>query len=341
MAAIKPDIAPDSKILVVDLAFIGDLLMTTPALTCLRKAFPNAEIDLLVSPGSAPVVELNKSISSVILSGMKKGGLESIKKEAKRISEKSYDLAISFHRGHGTLLMLKLAGIKQRIGYTNGGRGFFLSRGIGFELYKHRTWNNLRLLEKALSIEIDYQTPTVLDLDPSAVKTIDYALRDLGVSKEMVAINPNAAWVTKRWLPESFATVADMINQMGFTPVLVGGPKEVPIANLVKGAMKSEAVDFTGKTSLQELAVLLSRCKALVTNDSGPMHIGQAVGIPIVSIFGPTNPTRCGPWLGKIEPVQAEIDCIKCYRKTCWHLTCMKRASVEKVVKRLQYCLNK
>jgi ADP-heptose:LPS heptosyltransferase len=98
-------------------------------------------------------------------------------------------------------------------------------------------------------------------------------------------------------------------------------------------------MDFTGETTLDELAALLASSKCVVTNDSGPMHIAQALGMSVVSIFGPTDPGRCGPWLGKVEPFEASIDCAKCYRKTCWHLTCMKRVSAEDVLKRALKCI--
>jgi heptosyltransferase-2 len=311
------------KILIVDLAYIGDLLMSTPAIENLRRAFPEAHIDIMVAPGSFPVIEHSPHVDRVITSDVKSGGWNALREEAARISKENYDLAVSFHRGHGTLLMLRMSGVRRRIGFTHGGRGFFLTDGIPFQLYRHRAWNHLRLIEKCLGIDVDYKTPTSLTLDEEAVASIDRTLNEEAPGASLAAINPNAAWPTKRWLPERFAAVADRLASEGFLPVIVGSAKETDIAAMVKSEMKSQALDFTGRTSLHELAALLSRCDVLVTNDSGPMHIGHAVGVPTVSVFGPTDPARCGPWLGKIEPVQADLDCIRCYRKRCWHLTCM------------------
>jgi lipopolysaccharide heptosyltransferase II len=328
------------KILVVDLAFIGDLLMSTPALTCLRRAFPAAEIDMLVASGSRPVIERNPDINSISSSGVKRGGWGVIRDEAQRLSKERYDLAISLHRGHGTLMMLKLAGIPRRIGFTNGGRGIFLTGGIPFDLYRHRSWNALRLLEKALGIEVDYRTPTRLVLDPESVENIENLLRGLPQSAGIVAINPNAAWATKRWLPERFAQVADSLADKGLTPVLIGGSKEQHVAERVKTAVNHAPVDLTGKTTLDDLAALLARSRCLITNDSGPMHIAHAVSTPVVAIFGPTDPARCGPWLSPIEPLQASVDCAKCYRKTCWHLTCMREITAEAVLTTAQACIS-
>jgi ADP-heptose:LPS heptosyltransferase len=107
----------------------------------------------------------------------------------------------------------------------------------------------------------------------------------------------------------------------------------------VRSRTRSDILDWTGRTTLQELSALLSMCTAIVTNDSGPMHVAQAVKIPVISIFGPTDPARCGPWLGEVEPLQVGLDCMKCYRKSCWHLSCMQQLKPDAVVERLSSCI--
>jgi heptosyltransferase-2 len=334
------DFPRDGRILVVDLAYIGDLLMSTPALACLRRAFPEARIEILVSPGSRAVIERNPDVNEVLTTDMKRGGVRAAGDEAGRIAERNYDLALCFHRGHGTLMMLRKAGIRRRVGFTNGGRGFFLTGGIPFELWRHRAWNHLRLVEKSLGVEVDYSQRTRLDIEPDAEKSVKRLLDGVDGGSGFVAINPNAAWATKRWLPERFAEVADKLAGSGLKPLLIGSPGEERVASQVKARMKTEALDFTGRTSLSELAALLKQCRLIVTNDSGPMHMAQALGVPVVSIFGPTDPGRCGPWGGGCEPVQASLDCIKCYRKTCWHLSCMRSVGADQVVDRSLSCIS-
>jgi len=336
--AARLEIPEDAKILVVDLAFIGDILMSTPALANLRRGFPKARIEILVAPQSRPVIERNPSIDRVITSTSKEGGGAELSREAAVLAGERYDLGISFHRGHGSLMMLRKAGIPRRIGFTNGGRFVFLTGGIPFEIQRHRAWNHLRLIERCLSIDVDYNTPTHMVLDPTAVASIDERLKQADGAR-LVGINPNAAWPTRRWLPEGFAYVADRLSELGRIPVLMGSPKERGVCNRVKACMKTRPLDFTGETTIDELAALLARCEVLVTNDSGPMHIAHAVGTPTLPIFGPTDPQRSGPWLGKIEPLQAGLDCVKCYRKRCWHLNCMKYLSSEEVAKATQACI--
>ncbi|HDS30516.1 MAG TPA: hypothetical protein ENN67_05665, partial [Firmicutes bacterium] len=200
-------IPENPRILVADLAYIGDLLMSTPAITNLRKAFPSAVIDILVSSGTMPVIEHNPDINTVFTTDMKKRGLRGIREEARKISTMGYDIAISFHRAHGTLMMLRMSGISKRIGFTNGGRAFFLSSGVPFIIQKHRAWNHLRLLEKSFGIHVDYTTPTRLVPDSSAVETVRKRLESIKHKKGFIAVNPNAAWATKRWTPEGFADI--------------------------------------------------------------------------------------------------------------------------------------
>ncbi len=336
----RTEIAPDGKILVVDLAYIGDLLMSTPAIACLRKAYPQAQIDILVSPGSKGVIERNPDVNTVFVTDMKKRGWDGIREEAGKVRNLGYDLAISFHRAHGSLLMLRMSGVKHRTGFTNSGRGLMLTGGVKFQIQSHRAWNHLRLLEKGLGIEVDYTTPTRLDLDPVAVEFVESRLGEINSGNGLIAVNPNAAWSTKRWTPEGFASVCDRLTAEGFTAILIGSPAERHISEAVRKLSKSEIIDWTGETSLQQLAALFSKCRLVISNDSGPMHMAQATGTEVVPIFGPTDPSRCGPWLGKIEPIQKEMDCIKCYRKRCWHHGCMKEITGKRVNESLLECLS-
>jgi len=338
MAAIK-EIKPDARILIVDLAFIGDILMSTPAYVNVRRAFPDAFIDILVAPGSRPVIENSNLFNRIWTTGMKTGGWRSVRQESGLTRAECYDVAVCFHRGHGSLLMLWLAGVPERVGFTNQGRWVFLTRGIPFRLECHRTWNHLKLLEKCLPMKVDYTVPTFMNLDGESETRIDALIKVYSKGKELIAINPNAAWPTKRWTLEGFARVADGVAEMGYLPVLVGGPSEKEISGEVIRNSKAEVWDLTGETTLQDLAVLLSRSKVVVSNDSGPMHMANAVGTPVVPIFGPTDPGRCGPWLGKVEPIQAKIDCSKCYKKQCTHMTCMRKIEPSDVLDSIQACI--
>jgi len=333
-------LVPETKILVVDLAFIGDLLMSTPAYANLRRAFPENHIDLLAAPGSRAIVESSGFFNRIFTSGIKKGGWKAIRLEAELTESERYDCVVAFHRGHGSLLMLKMAGVPFRIGFTHGGRGLLLTHGVRFDLYRHRTWNHLNLIDQCLPIEVDYSTPTYLKPSDDAVESVKGMIAEHAPGAKLAIINPNAAWPTKRWTPEGFAYVADALSEKGYLPVLVGSGREEHVCSSVAGTMKNTSWNLAGKTSLQELAALMAESEIAISNDSGPMHIAHAVGTLVVSIFGPTDPARCGPWHGEIEPIQHNLDCIKCYRKQCWHLKCMRELDRDKVLSATLKCIS-
>ena len=333
-------IKPDARILVVDLAYIGDLIMSTPAFANLRRSFPGATIDLMTSSGSCAIIEGSPVFNEILTATFKKSGWNAVRREASRIAERKYDLAISLHRAHGTLLMLWLARIPQRVGFSHGGRGFFLTKGVPFELYKHRAWNHLNLLQKCIDMEVDFNTPTSIGITPETIIAAKKILDPHSDIRPWAAINPNASWPTKKWLLQGFAEVGDYLADSGFNVLLIGSKSDKETCEELAALMKSKPVDISGLTTLPELAGILSLCDLLVTNDSGPMHIGQAVGTKVISIFGPTDPSRCGPWLSEIEPIQVVIDCIKCYRKRCIHMSCMEKLKVEGIIRAIDNCIS-
>ena len=117
--------------------------------------------------------------------------------------------------------------------------------------------------------------------------------------------------MTKRWLPERFAELSDRIVAEGFFPILIGSPSERHISESVRQFAKSGIMDLTGETSVPELAALMTRSVCVVSNDTGPMHLAGALRIPVVSIFGPTDPYRCGAWLDETPAVQARVDLLE------------------------------
>lgn len=329
------------KILVVDLGYLGDLLMSTPALTCLRKAYPDASIDLMVAPSSKPVIEHNPDVNRILCCNIKSGSWKATLREANKLSAENYDLAVSFHRAHRTLLMLKASKIKKRVGFTNDGRKLLLTGGIPFQIMRHRTWNHIRLIEKSLSIEVDYNTPSRLEIPQDAIDSFRTSFPAFDLRNQtIITINPNASWQTKRWLRDHFASVIDWLSENGFTPVIIGASHEKPVTDEILEKANCSPINLTGKTSLLELAILLKLSKLIITCDSGPMHMAQALGTPVIAIFGPTDPERCGPWLGKIEPVQADIECSKCYKKFCWHLSCMREIKPEVIIEKVKSCIS-
>jgi heptosyltransferase-2 len=134
-----------------------------------------------------------------------------------------------------------------------------------------------------------------------------------------VAINPGATYGSaKRWYPERFAAVADSLaEEWGARVVVVGSDAEAPLAGEIEAAARRGVANMAGKTTVREMMAILSLSSFLVTNDSGPMHIGAALGVPLVAIFGPTDWRRTAPWSPLAKVVRVEIDCSPCRRRAC------------------------
>ena len=150
--------------------------------------------------------------------------------------------------------------------------------------------------------------------------------------KFFVAINPMAKWDTKLWEPDAFARLADRILARYDCEVLfTGGRDDYAQIETIITAMRSGAVNLAGKTRLKELAFLYSRCRILITTDTGPMHMAAAMGCPVVALFGPTSSRRTGPYGSKHRVVTAGKPCAPCFKKACNHWTCMKDITVDAV----------
>jgi 3-deoxy-D-manno-octulosonic-acid transferase/heptosyltransferase-1 len=146
-----------------------------------------------------------------------------------------------------------------------------------------------------------------------------------------------AKWPTKLWQPNRFAALARRIREeLGCEVVFTGSNSDRPVIRRIMGMMPSAPVSLAGQTSLKELAYLYTRCKLLVTTDTGPMHVAAAMGCPVVALFGPTAPWRTGPYGKGHAVIRADVGCSPCFKKKCDHMTCMKEIGVEQVFKGVQ-----
>jgi heptosyltransferase-2 len=150
-----------------------------------------------------------------------------------------------------------------------------------------------------------------------------------------VAVNPGASYgAAKRWIPERFAAVADgLVREFGVRIVLTGGPGEIEIGRDIAQAMQSASLNLIGRTSVRELMAVLNHCRLVVSNDSGPMHIAAAFGVPLVAIFGPTDHTTTSPRADRCRIVRHPVDCAPCMLRECpIDHCCMTGISAEAVL---------
>ncbi|GAB4419684.1 MAG: lipopolysaccharide heptosyltransferase II [Thermodesulfovibrionales bacterium] len=322
------------KILVRGVNWIGDAVMSLPALKALRKACPESSISLLVKPSIAPIFDRNPDIDEIILYGEEFKGITGRLRLAGVLRGKGFSRAILFQNAFDAALIAFLAGIPERVGYNRDGRGMLLTGPIPFDnedRRMHHTDYYLDLLTRA-GISDSKPNPPIapwIYLSLEERLSARNALSEL--KRPILGISPGAAYGSaKRWFPDRFAEVADwFINDTGGSVVIFGGKDEASIAEEIEKLVitqksnnsllvtRHSLLNLSGKTSLRELISLISECDVILSNDSGAMHIAYAVGTPLVAMFGSTDPKLTGPLKGVNVVLKADLACSPCFERTC------------------------
>lgn len=326
-------------ILVRGVNWVGDTILTYPTLEALKARFPRSKI-VLLAPGH--LTDLWKTFPHVdeIIPFEKKKGLNSISEDlrfGRFLKRKRFDLALILPRSFRSAFQIWLAGIPIRMGYKDRGRSFLLTHGIPRTeevLRIHRIHYYRKLLEPmGLTNELHFPR---LEPGEENRKWAEEILRATGLSegRPLIGINPGAAYgLAKCWAPDRFGELGKRLSEKWKAVVLIfGRGEEQGMANQILKGLGKSGVDFTGRTSLLQLAALLEHCSLLVTNDTGTMHVATAVGTPVVAIFGPTDPIATGPWGDGHVVVRKKVPCSPCLKRVCpTDHRCMKLITVDEV----------
>ncbi|NJD61931.1 MAG: lipopolysaccharide heptosyltransferase II, partial [Deltaproteobacteria bacterium] len=242
-----------------------------------------------------------------------------LKKERRR----RFDAALLFQNAFDAALLAFLAGIPGREGYATDGRRLLLSRAVPVTeeiLRLHHAEYYLHLVAE-LGIPRPANPAMRLGVTGEEREAVSDRLASMGIPKggRILGINPGATYGSaKRWFPDRFAAVADALSEeWGASVVLMGSGPEMPLSAEVEAAMRRRPVNLAGRTTVRELMALLSLCGFLVTNDSGPMHIAAALGVPLAAVFGPTDWRTTSPWTRRARIVRIGVDCSPCMRREC------------------------
>ncbi len=327
------------KILVRSTNWVGDAVMTTPALGAIRAFFPSSEIVLAANPIVAELMSPHPFCDSVIVYD-KKGphrGVVGLWEFSRLISEERFDLAILFQNAIEAALIAKLARIRIRAGYNTDARGILLTHAVKMTKQARRLHHTQYYTNMLGELGIPQAGPK-LQLQCTDEEK-QWAENLLGPGP-WAAINPGAAYgAAKRWYPERFAEVADILAaSFGFRPVLVGGRGEMEIGSEIEYRMRSKdrkakPLNMIGRTSVRQLMAILSSVELVITNDSGPMHVAAAFERPIVALFGPTDHSTTSPSCSRFRLVRKETECAPCLKRECpTDHRCMTRIAVSDVI---------
>lgn len=315
-----------NRILIRSVNWIGDAVLTTPAISALRKNFPGAEIAILAKPYVSEIFKGNPDIDDIILYE-RSGFIEGVR-SVKEIRKKMFDLAVLFQNAFEAALIAFLSGIPKRLGYATDGRGLLLNPSIPVKtetLKKHHLEYYIDLLKEAgMKAE---KGPLVLRLSQNESEwAIDFLKKNgWKESAGLVGINPGAAYgPAKRWHPERFASVADRLMKEGVMVIIFGGPGDKSVVEDIKRRMITMPVIASG-TSVRQLASLIERCSLFLTNDTGPMHMAAALKVPVIALFGSTDPDATGPVGEGQRIIYKKADCSPCFLRECpKDFRCMK-----------------
>ena len=313
-----------NRILVRGVNWVGDTILTYPAVQILKSLFPHSHLTILVS---SPLVDLWKTFPYVdeIIPFQKKKGIGSFWEDlnlGQSLKERNFDLAVILPRSFRSAFQIYIARIPIRIGYQDEGRSLFLTHGIRRTkeiLRSHRVQYFKKLIEPLGEVESS-PFPRIL-LREEDRRWAEQALKDLNLldGRPLIGMNPGATYgLAKCWYPERFGELGKrLFKEWKATVLLFGKEEERPIVNEILQHLKEGGIDLTGKTRLLQLAALLERCQLLVSNDTGTMHVATAVGTPVVALFGSTDPSITGPWGDGHVVIKKDVPCSPCLKRIC------------------------
>lgn len=329
------------RILVVQTAFLGDVVLTTPLFRALRRLHPAGHLAALVTPAAAPLLRADPHLDEV-LTYDKKGG-ERLWRVARRLRAARFDLLLAPHRSHRTALLALLSGIPERVGFSDAALPWAYTRRVERRRDVHEVDRNLALL-RGLGAEPEPSDRALhVGYGASEAQAVAAVLQQAGVGagERVAALCPGSIWPTKRWSAEGFAAAARGLAARGLRPVLLGGPGDAEVSARVAALAGPGAgvVDAAGRTPLGALAAWMDRASVLVTNDSAPLHVASARGTPTVAVFGPTTLSLgFGPLHAASRVVEADLACRPCgphggRRCPEGHFRCMGEVASEAVLR--------
>lgn len=324
------------KILIVQTAFLGDTVLTTPIFKALRARYPEAQLWFVGTPAGVELVRRDPLLAGVIPFD-KRGrdaGARGLWRFAQRLRSERFDRVYAVQRSARTSLLVWLAGIPERIGYRSARGSWLYTRRMVRPVDGHDVERNLTILGDERGGgdgELRLFPPPLSEL-PGEVTAV------LPPAGTYVVLAPGSAWRTKRWDQSHYAAVAQSYTRAGVPVVVVGAPEEREVCAAVASA--SGALDLAGKTSVAACATVIAGAKVLVCNDSVALHIGSALKVPTVAVFCATSPRfGFGPWRNQATVVEhTELACKPCRRhgsRVCPTGTeaCMRDVPPERVLR--------
>jgi heptosyltransferase II len=310
------------RILVRATNWVGDAVMSLPALRALRERFPRARISILAKPWVADLYGREPFCDQLI--PYEARDVHAKWQAARELGRCNFDCAILLQNAFEAAAVAWAARIPVRIGYARDGRSPLLTNAIAVprpgEIPRHERFYYLELLRRAGIIDAMPENDLIrLDGAAAAREAGVRRLRELGLGEVVIGVSPGAAFGSaKRWLPERFAESADRVaREIGASVAVFGSKDERELSAAVTAALRAPSRNFAGETSLGEFIEMAAACRVYLTNDSGAMHIASALAVPTVAIFGATDDIGTGPTGPLARVVREPVECSPCLKREC------------------------
>lgn len=334
-------------ILIILTAGIGDLILASKSIRAIRNGFPDENIHLLTSAEASSLAQNYEYIDHVWAFPIralrkKKAFIFDILKLLRKLRKIEFSIVINLYQIGSRLgavkmgLVFLLLKAQVKIGHNHKGFGLFLDKKVPAETFQNRHFADAMMDIALIGGGIPDDKGIEVFWNKKSEEKWKYLF--LGKTCELqgikIGINPGGDRPNKRWNPDNFAYTADFFVEIfNAKIILLGGPGEENITQHIQNKMKNEAVNLSGKLTLNDLAYVISQFDMLLTNDSGPMHIAAAVKVPLLAIFGPGYPTHTGPYTSQnlFRIACKDVDCRPCYKKKCDRPICLDLITSEEV----------
>jgi lipopolysaccharide heptosyltransferase I len=324
--------SPPRKILIIKPSAIGDVVHALPVLNLLRRKWPAAHVSWLVTPACAGLLERHPQLDEVIRFERREFGrgwksptvAADFYRFTRSLRRRNFDLVIDLQGlfRSGWLAWSTRAPVRVGQAAAREGAWLFYTHRVPTGSPEQHAIERYLTIAQALGCE---RGPVEFHF---AVDDIDRRHVEALVPGRYAVLMPGTNWPTKMWPVERFAAlVAPLRERLGLESVVAGGPDTMGLAANIPGA-----TSLAGRTDLRQLVALLERAELVVANDSGPMHIAAALGRPLVTPYGPTNPVRTGPYRRQDSVVRLDIPCSPCYSRKCSHQSCLQWLGIEPVL---------
>jgi lipopolysaccharide heptosyltransferase II len=309
------------RMLFIKPSSLGDIVHALPVVSAIKTRWPGVHLTWVVKRRWADIVDRVEGVDRVWRVDETAGSWVG---EACRMRAERFDVAVDLQGLFRSGALARLCGAPVRVGFANGREGspWFYTRRVPVPNLDMHAVDRYLLVAESLGARAQGAPKfrfRILDADMETVRNV-FHRKGESIDRPWVAMNVSARWPTKRWSLGSFAEVLDRLHQEGLGPMaVIGGPEDRSDAEQLRAIAKRPFIDLTGAVPLGCLPALLSTASLLVTNDSGPMHIAAAVGVPVVAMFGPTSEIRTGPYGADHHVLAGPVSCRPCFSRVCRH----------------------